>query len=60
MKFDDRMKELLAEHAKENIEKQLESVRNPLSLYSTSQLKAELKRRKENERKPSILDLLEK
>lgn len=47
MKFDDRIKELLAEQAKENMNKQLEIARNPLSQYSTSQLKAELKRRKE-------------
>ena len=38
---------ILAEQAKENMNKQLEIARNPLSQYSTSQLKAELKRRKE-------------
>ena len=42
----DRLKELLKQEAEENLKRQKEIELNPLSQYSTTQLKAELRRRK--------------
>ena len=42
----DTLKELLRQEAEENLERQKEIELNPLSQYSTTQLKAELRRRK--------------
>lgn len=42
----DRLKELLKQEAEENLKRQKEVELNPLSQYSTTQLKKELRRRK--------------
>lgn len=42
----DNLKELLKQGAEEMMKREEEIKRNPLSQYSTSQLKAELRRRK--------------
>lgn len=44
----DRLKELLKEEAEYNKTRSEEIKENPLSQYSTTQLKAELRRRKRN------------
>ena len=43
---DDILKEFLRQEVEENLERQKEIELNPLSQYSTTQLKAELRRRK--------------
>lgn len=42
----DRLKEFLKQEAEENLKRQKEIELNPLSQYSTTQLKKELRRRK--------------